>query len=98
RDHRRICPRIACSPGGTDRAKEIESIPNAEDHGAIRFRSSRPRSAGISYPTSSVPADLVDTVLGKTGAGRERSRMNRPLAEPGLSVRPSGGRGAGDIP
>lgn len=67
----RIPTRIACAPSGTDRAKEIESFPDAEDHGAIRLRSFHlSRGApGISHPVSSVPADLVDTAVVNTGAG-----------------------------
>src|ERR1017187_2485049 len=58
------------------RAEEIESVPNAEDHGAIRLRSSQPRSAGSSHPASSVPAHLVDTAVVKASAARDRGRMN----------------------
>src|ERR1035438_6789169 len=57
------------------RAEEIESLPDTEDHGAIRLRPTQPRSAGLGNPASSVPADLVDAAVVKTGVGRDRSRV-----------------------
>jgi hypothetical protein len=67
-DHRRIHPGITCAPGGADGATKIESLPNAEDHGAIRLRPTQPRSAGLDDSASSVPADLVDPTAVKPGA------------------------------
>jgi hypothetical protein len=56
------------APGGVDGPAKIESLPDAEDHGATRLRSSQPRSAGLHHPASSVPADLVDPATVQPGA------------------------------
>jgi len=53
--HRRIRPRITGAIGGTDRAKKVQPVPDAENHGALRLRVSHPGGAGISCPASPVP-------------------------------------------
>jgi len=52
----------------TNRAGKIESVPDAENHGAIRLRASHAGSAGIGDPASSVPADFSDIAVVNTGA------------------------------
>ena len=42
----------------TNRAKQ--SLPDAEDHGEVRLRSTQPWSEGLDHPEGSVPEDLVD--------------------------------------
>ena len=45
----------------------IESLPDAEDDGAIRLRPAEPRRSGLGSPASSVSADLIDAAIAETG-------------------------------
>lgn len=72
-DYRRIRTRIACATGGTDWAKEIKPVPNAKDHGALRLRTSRPGSAGLSGSASPLPSDLADAAVVEAEAGWPQS-------------------------
>src|ERR1035437_3781986 len=57
---------------------EVESLPDAEDHGEVRLRSAQPRSAGIGHPEGSVPEDLVDAAVVKIGVARHSIPGLRP--------------------
>src|SRR5471030_148299 len=58
-----FCPQITRGTGGTDEAEEIESVPDAKDHGAVRIRSSEPWDAGHSRPHRGLQKYLADTAI-----------------------------------
>ncbi len=73
-----IAPCLGSSPnpppshlrvGGTNRAKKVESLPDTEDHGEIRLRSTQPRSAGLDHPE--VPYKMISLTLPLSKPGRE---------------------------
>src|SRR5205823_14563482 len=64
-----------------DRPEQVESLPQAEDHAAVRLRSTQPRSTGRGHLEGSVPEDLVDAAVVKTRAARDRGRMTGPRRE-----------------
>ena len=74
----------------TGPGEKIQSLPNAEDDGAIRLRATQPRSRGLGNPLSFVQTDLFDCAAVKT-----RAEGAEPHNPPGrFSDRPpSPGRG-----